>query len=69
MSSILKDKISVDWVIPTDLIRINCLGKGEWFLKEKIPSNYCKPTPIPTPKDGNADKINRILETGASTAR
>lgn len=69
MSSILNDKTSVDWVIPTNLVRINCLGKGEWFLKEKIPSNYCKPTPIPTPKDVNADKINKILETGASTIR
>lgn len=69
MSSILKDKASVDWVTPTNLVRINCLGKGEWFLKEKVPSNYCKPTPIPTPKDGDTEKINRILETGINTTR
>lgn len=67
MSTVLQNKPSVDWEIPTNLIRINCLGKGEWFLKGKVPANYCSPTPSPLPKTN--DPINKILDNGASTVR
>ena len=62
MSAILNSQPSVDWKTPDKLIRINCLGKGEWFLQENIPADYCKPTPSPSPIDPN-----KILDSGAST--
>jgi membrane carboxypeptidase/penicillin-binding protein PbpC len=67
MSTILYGRPSIDWEIPKDIVRINCLGRGEWFLKEKIPTDYCKPTPVPTPKSN--EPINKILDNGASTVR
>ena len=63
MSAILTDSPSIDWKIPDNLVKINCLGKGEWFLKENVPTNYCKPTPSPTPISNEG----QILNSGAST--
>lgn len=62
MSALLADSPSVDWKAPDEMIRINCLGRGEWFLTGTVPSNYCKPTPSPTPISEN-----QILDSGAST--
>ncbi len=64
MSAILADSPSIDWKTPDNLIRINCLGKGEWFLKESVPANYCKPTPTPTAIDIN----DKILDSGVRTS-
>ncbi len=64
MTAILKDVPSVDWKIPEKMVRINCLGKGEWFLEGKVPTTYCKPTTSPNPID-----TNKILDFGASTRR
>ncbi|HTK03251.1 MAG TPA: PBP1A family penicillin-binding protein, partial [Alphaproteobacteria bacterium] len=63
MSAILNGKPSIDWKVPEDMIRVNCLGRGEWFVKNQVPKNYCKPLPSPTP----VGKINPILDSGAST--
>jgi 1A family penicillin-binding protein len=49
MSALLVDVPSIDWKAPDEMIRINCLGRGEWFLTGAVPANYCKPTPSPVP--------------------
>ncbi len=67
MSTILADRPSIDWEIPNNMIRINCAGKAEWFLKEGVPTNYCKTTPSPTPAFKARPIREDILDTGAST--
>jgi len=62
ISTLLSGQTSVDWKIPSGLIHVNCLGKGEWFLEDTIPGTYCKQTPSPTPISGN-----KILDSGATT--
>ncbi len=59
MSSLLSDKSSIDWKIPEGLVKINCPGKSEWFLKEdESKSKYC--LPIPTQAPGTKD--NKVKE-------
>ena len=53
MSTLLNGKPSVNWKAPEDMVRVNCLGRSEWFFKDKVPSNYCRPTPSPTPGTGD----------------
>lgn len=47
ISTILANKPSIDWKVPEGLVKVNCLGKGEWFIEGSVPSTYCKPTPTP----------------------
>lgn len=61
MSALLTDAPSIDWKAPDEMVRINCLGRGEWFLAGSVPANYCKPTPSPVPTSES-----QILD-GAST--
>lgn len=63
MSAVLNGKDSKAWTQPDDTIKISCAGKSEWFLKSDVVSNFCNPTPKPTP---TSDASN-ILESGAST--
>ncbi len=65
MSAILNGKQSIDWKIPEDMVRVNCLGRGEWFFKDQVPVNYCKPLPSPIPTPQGA--VNPILD-GARTS-
>ncbi len=67
MTTILSDKPSIDWETPDNMVRINCFNKSEWFLKESIPSNYCKTTPSPTPFLNILPAKEDILDSGAST--
>ncbi|KKU10418.1 MAG: Penicillin-binding protein, 1A family [Candidatus Woesebacteria bacterium GW2011_GWB1_45_5] len=65
MSALLASKQSVDWKIPDGLVKINCQGKSEWFLKEDgTQSKYCLPIPTPAPgtEDNRAkEKVPQIL--------
>lgn len=36
MGALLANTKSVDWLVPTGLIKQECFGKNEWYLKEKI---------------------------------
>lgn len=63
MSAILNGAPSVDWTVPAGVVKINCPGKSEWFLKENILPNYCQPIPAPSP----IPNPNPILPNGAST--
>jgi penicillin-binding protein 1C len=63
MTAILANTPSIDWKIPDGVVKINCPGKSEWFLEEKILPNYCQPIPSPTP----IVSPNPILPDGAST--
>ncbi|HET7099451.1 MAG TPA: PBP1A family penicillin-binding protein [Patescibacteria group bacterium] len=70
MTALLADDPSIDWRTPDGLVKINCLGKGEWFLKENIPTNYCKPVPSLTPNETtNGLPGGKILDSGISTVR
>ncbi len=62
MSAILAGQTSVDWKVPNGVIKINCLGKSEWFLEGNVPGYFCKPAPPPSPPTG--DKILNGLSTG-----
>jgi 1A family penicillin-binding protein len=63
MSTLLADQPSVDWKAPDGVVKINCLGKGEWFLDGSVPENYCKPSPSPSPIPTSG---SQILDNGAS---
>jgi len=63
MSAILKDKPSIDWKVPGNLVKINCPGKSEWFLEEdQSKSKYCLPTPVPDREENKVkEKVPQIL--------
>jgi len=63
MSAVLNGVPSIDWTVPDGVVKINCPGKSEWFLKENILPNYCQPIPSPSP----IPNANPILLNGAST--
>ena len=63
MSALLIDQPSIDWKAPDEMVKINCLGKGEWFLNGSVPTNYCKPTPSPAPTSES-----QILDGASTTA-
>ncbi|HKC04742.1 MAG TPA: transglycosylase domain-containing protein [Patescibacteria group bacterium] len=65
MSGVLNGQTSIDWKVPEGVVKINCQGKGEWFLKENVPASYCKILPSPVP----VDPTNKILDGGASIIR
>lgn len=62
ISALLTDKPSIDWKVPEGLVKVNCLGKGEWFIQDKVPATYCKPTPTPgTENKPGEQKVPQIL--------
>ncbi len=68
MSTLLRDKPSIDWSAPEGVVKINCPGgKSEWFIMEKSLPGFCTPRPSSSPIP-NGQPINQILE-GASTSR
>lgn len=58
MRGLLAEKEAQGWEIPESLVRKNCFGKEEWFLKENVAA--CTPLPQPTNQP-------RILEPAAQT--
>ncbi len=58
MRGLIADEKTLGWEIPEGLIRKNCFGKEEWFLKENVAA--CTPLPKPTNQ-------SRILEPAAQT--
>ncbi|MDP3994911.1 MAG: transglycosylase domain-containing protein [bacterium] len=43
MRGLNADEKTLDWEIPEGLIRKNCFGKEEWFLKENVPTCILSP--------------------------
>jgi penicillin-binding protein 1C len=65
MSSLLADQVSIDWLIPDGVVKINCPGgKSEWFAADNVLPNYCSPPPSLTPIPQESQ--SQILD-GAST--
>ena len=65
MSSVLQNQPSIDWPVPTGVVKVNCPEKSEWFLTENILPNYCQTTLSPSPSP--VPNTNPILNNGAST--
>jgi membrane carboxypeptidase/penicillin-binding protein PbpC len=62
ISTLLAEKPSIDWKVPEGLVKVNCLGRGEWFIEDSVPSTYCKPTPTPgTENKPEGERVPRIL--------
>ncbi len=62
ISSLLNGKPSIDWKVPDGVIRVNCLGKSEWFLKEdKTQSSYCQPIAPDIKDNKEEEKVPQIL--------
>ena len=62
ITSLLQEKESVRWNTPDGIIKKDCYGKIESFLKENVPN--CAPIPTSTP---SATIKPQILDTGATT--
>ena len=60
MVNLLGNSPSKNWDIPEGMIKKDCYGKIEYFLKENIPSCAPIPTPAPLPLGGP-----QILDSGA----
>jgi penicillin-binding protein 1C len=68
MSTLLKDKTSIDWKVPDGVSKVNCPGgKSEWFLNENILPRFCNPPPSPSP--GPTGVQSQILEGAATISR
>jgi penicillin-binding protein 1C len=60
MVNLLGNSPSKNWDIPEGLIKKDCYGKTEYFLKENVPG--CAPIPTPTPLPSGQPQI---LDSGA----
>lgn len=60
MTNLLGNSISENWEIPEGLIKKDCYGKTEYFLKENVPN--CAPIPTPVPLSTIQPQI---LDSGA----
>jgi membrane peptidoglycan carboxypeptidase len=60
MTNLLGSAMSKNWEIPDGLIKKDCYGKAEYFLKENVPN--CAPIPVPTPLPSGQPQI---LDSGA----
>jgi len=55
MSSLLQGRPSQNWDVPEELVKKDCYGKMEFFLKENVPG--CAPLPSPTPQPSGQSQI------------
>lgn len=60
MTNLLGNSPAKDWEIPDGLVKKDCYGKAEYFLKENVPN--CAPIPNPTPYPTGKPQI---LDSGA----
>lgn len=60
MTNLLGSTVSKNWEIPEGLIKKDCYGKTEYFLKENVPN--CAPIPTPVPLSTIQPQI---LDSGA----
>ncbi len=60
MTNLLGNSISKNWEIPEGLIKKDCYGKVEYFLKENVSNCAPIPTPVPLPSGQP-----QILDSGA----
>ena len=60
MTNLLGNSPSKNWEIPDGLIKKECYGKTEYFLKENVPN--CAPIPTPSPLPSGQPQI---LNSGA----
>lgn len=60
MVNLLGNSQSKNWEIPDGLIKKDCYGRAEYFLKENV--SNCAPIPIPSPQPSGQPQI---LDSGA----
>ena len=60
MTNLVSDEKSKNWEIPEGLIKKECYGKTEYFLKENV--SNCAPIPTPSPLPSGQPQI---LDSGA----
>ena len=60
MTNLIGNIVSKNWEIPDGLIKKDCYGKTEYFLKENVPN--CAPIPTPSPLPSGQPQI---LNSGA----
>jgi len=60
MTNLLGNTAVKNWDIPEGMIKKDCYGKSEYFLKENVP--VCAPIPTPTPLPSGQPQI---LDSGA----